>query len=197
MDRATWLALSARTPEATELLRRTDWFNALWVLGRMELWGGVALVMITLELVRLPRHLPRPLNHALRRGTLLLLSSGLAGLVAEVLKVVFRRERPIETGGWYRFRSVFERTFDGSGLGLPSGHAAVAFGAAFALALMFPRLTWLFLLMAIACGIGRILAGAHFLSDVYVSILLAYGLARAVAALDLRNNEGRPIASHG
>jgi membrane-associated phospholipid phosphatase len=41
----------------------------------------------------------------------------------------------------------------------------------------------------------RLLAGAHFLSDVYVGVLMAYLSVRAIHAIDLRNNSGASIAA--
>jgi membrane-associated phospholipid phosphatase len=103
---------------------------------------------------------------ARRRGWLLFWSPMLAGALAEVLKIVVRRERPGLNDGAYGFRPWDERTWSGAGLAFPSSHAAVAFGGAFILARIFPRAKWVGIALAVGCGITRIVARAHFVSDV-------------------------------
>jgi membrane-associated phospholipid phosphatase len=103
---------------------------------------------------------------ARRRGWLLFWSPMLAGGLAELLKIVVRRERPALNDGAYGFRDWGERTFSGAGLAFPSSHTAVAFGGAFMLARLFPRARWVGYVLAAGCGITRVLARAHFVSDV-------------------------------
>lgn len=103
---------------------------------------------------------------ARRRGWLIFWSPMLAGALAEVMKIVVRRERPALNDGAYGFREWSERTLSGAGLAFPSSHAAVAFGGAFMLARIFPRARWVGYLLAAGCGITRVLARAHFVSDV-------------------------------
>lgn len=103
---------------------------------------------------------------ARRRGWLLFWSPMLAGALAELLKIAIRRERPALNDGAYGFRDWSERTFSGAGLAFPSSHAAVAFGGAFMLARLFPRARWVGYVLAAGCGITRVLARAHFVSDV-------------------------------
>ena len=95
----------------------------------------------------------------------ILISASLSGLLAELLKLIVHRERPT-TLEHYVFRNITEHTWSTSGLGLPSSHAAVAFGGTFALIALFPQLRWPALLMATGCVITRVAMGAHFPSDV-------------------------------
>ena len=101
-----------------------------------------------------------------RRGWLLFWSPMLAGALAEVIKLAIRRERPALNDGAYGFRPWDERTWNGSGLAFPSSHTAVAFGGAFMLGRLFPRARWVGYVLAIGCGLTRIGARAHFVSDV-------------------------------
>lgn len=103
---------------------------------------------------------------ARRRGWLLFWSPMAAGALAEVLKIVVRRERPALNDGAYGFREWSERTLSGAGLAFPSSHTAVAFGGAFMLGRLFPRARWIGYVLAAGCGITRVLARAHFVSDV-------------------------------
>jgi membrane-associated phospholipid phosphatase len=98
----------------------------------------------------------------------------LCGIVAEVAKLLIRRMRPAAGAGDYVFRAWSERTFSTAGLAMPSSHAIIAFGAAFALAHLFPRARWLWYALAAGCALTRVLAGAHFVSDVVLSGVLAW-----------------------
>jgi membrane-associated phospholipid phosphatase len=111
---------------------------------------------------------------ARRRGWLIFWSPMLAGALAEVLKVLVRRERPAINDGEYGFRPWDERTWSGAGLAFPSSHAAVAFSGAFMLARVFPRARWVGFVLAVGCGITRIVARAHFVSDVAFAAGLGY-----------------------
>lgn len=103
---------------------------------------------------------------ATRRAWLLFWSPTLAGALAELLKVLVRRERPAVHDGLYGFRPWDERTWSGGGLAFPSSHTAVAFGAAAMLARLFPRARWVGFALAAGCGVTRVLHRAHFVSDV-------------------------------
>jgi membrane-associated phospholipid phosphatase len=142
-----------------------DWGRLLRVMGFLPTWGVAALALWLQERgVR---------AGAGRRALLLVGSPALAGLVGETLKLVFRRERPEAHAGAYAFRAFTERPFSTSGLALPSSHTIVAFGAAAMLGYLFPRARWVWFALAAGCAATRLLAHAHFLSDVVVAALTA------------------------
>jgi membrane-associated phospholipid phosphatase len=102
-------------------------------------------------------------------------SCAIAGGLAEVLKIVFRRMRADQVeGAWYVFRPITDQAFSSSGLSMPSGHASVAFGAAFMLTRMYPRGWPVFLLLGIGCAATRVRNADHYLSDVYVAAIAGY-----------------------
>jgi membrane-associated phospholipid phosphatase len=140
-----------------------DWGRLLRVLGFLPLWFVAALA---LWLEQRPRAGKRPL--------MLVLSPGLAGLAAEILKLLLRRERPNAHDGLYHFRPFTERTFSTGGLALPSSHALVAFGAAAILSRIFPRAWPVWWALAWGCGLSRVAAGAHFLSDIVVAAIVGW-----------------------
>lgn len=183
-DRAAWLHFSVRDADTLALLKERWWYLAVYFLGRLELWLLVAAALVLASL-----HRP---TVGLRRGVVLILSAIAGGGLTELGKLVFRRLRPDAADGWYHFRSLFDRPLSSSGLGLPSSHAGVAFGAAFAMAWIFPRFRWLFVALAAACALSRVVAGAHFLSDVYVGAVLGWAAAWAVRRLDRSNNASVP-----
>lgn len=146
-----------------------DWGRLLRIMGFQGTWLALALALGLHDAGAQP-----PLARPRRRAWQLFLAPGLAGLAAEVLKVVFRRERPALHDGLYGFRDWSDRPFSGGGLALPSSHAAVAFGGAAMLAILFPRTRWVGWTLAAGCGITRLMARAHFASDVVMGAFLGW-----------------------
>lgn len=143
-----------------------DWGRMLRVMGFVPLWiaGGAALMLED----RTPwRGMVRS------RGGLVIAGSIVGGIAAELTKLLVRRRRPGELGE-YLFRPFTERTFSTGGLGMPSSHALVAFGAAAVLARLFPRARVVWWGLAWGCGLSRVAAGAHFLSDVVAAAIIGW-----------------------
>jgi membrane-associated phospholipid phosphatase len=148
------------------------WGRMLRLAGYLPLWGIVALALILHD--RAPGGLPT-LPRASRRGLLLFGSAALGGIIAELLKIVLRRERPGLTDGAHVFRPWSEHPFSNAQLGLPSSEVAVAFAAATALARLFPEGWLLWYGLAVGCAFTRVASGAHFMSDVLLAALVGYG----------------------
>lgn len=150
--------------------------RALKALGTVWPWLIVAALLMAVDAARM-----KGLALA-RRGVFLLLSAALSGALADALKIVFRRERPEYHDGFHVFRSFTEKPLYGGGLDLPSSHAATAFGAAWALCALYPRLAWLWFALAAGCAATRMLEGAHTLSAVALGGAIAWAVARTVRA---------------
>lgn len=103
-----------------------------------------------------------------------------AGILAEVVKILARRKRPILSAEWYDFRPFGDRLLDTGGLSMPSSHTIIAFAAAFTLGRLYPGARWLFVLFAVGTAYTRVHSGAHYVTDVYASTLLAWLCAWAV-----------------
>lgn len=162
---------------------RTMGFLPFWLTGAVALWlhdrsaaGDVAPSAPGGTGAPGGAGAPRPW----RRALFLALAPTLSGVAGEALKLLIRRERPWAAGGAYVFRPFSERPFSGAGLAMPSSHAVVAFGAAFALARLFPRTAPVWYLLAAACALTRVAARAHFLSDVTLGALLAWLVVAAL-----------------
>jgi membrane-associated phospholipid phosphatase len=151
-----------------------DWGRMLRVMGFWPLW---LLASIALVLNDWPRRTAQAVYPGLMRGWLLIASVTASGLAGEILKLVFRRERPRAHGGAYYFRPFTDRPLYSGGLALPSSHAIVAFGAATMLSRLYPRAWPVWYLLAIGCGLTRVMAQAHFVSDVAASALVAWAIA--------------------
>ena len=160
-----------------------DWGRMFRVMGFLPLWGMAALALILHDWTDRARRW---------RGSLIFIAPTLGGLLCEVLKLVLRRERPLPNGGEYVFRSFSERPFSTGGLALPSSHVLVAFSAAAILAHLFPRARIVWYTLAAGCAFTRVLAQAHFLSDVVLAGLSGI----LVAALLWRWYELRAHARH-
>ncbi|CAN5672238.1 hypothetical protein BH23GEM10_BH23GEM10_02650 [soil metagenome] len=143
-----------------------DWGRMLRVMGFVPLWiaGGAALMLHE----RMPL---RRLFHS--RGGLIMAGATLGGIAAELSKLLVRRLRPREFGE-YVFRPFTERPLSTGGLGMPSSHALVAFGAAAILSRIFPRARVVWWGLAWGCGLTRVADGAHFFSDVVVAAIIGW-----------------------
>lgn len=140
------------------LLRQMGWFPT-WMIASLAVWTA-----------------QRPINAALakRNAWLIVLAPGAGGLLSELIKLLVRRQRPELNGGDYGFRPWSEDPFSSAGLAMPSGHTAVAFAACTALAHIFPGARWIWYSLAFGCGLTRVMARGHFVSDVAVGALLGW-----------------------
>lgn len=149
-----------------------DWGRALRSVGYWPLWMFLSLALWLVD---------RKHGKGGRRAAFLAGSITLAGILGELLKLIVRRERPGTHDGAYGFRAFSDHLFSSRNFGMPSSHAVIAFSGAAALSILFPEATGVWYALAIGCGITRILAGAHFLSDVvagaaigiFVSVVIA------------------------
>lgn len=185
------------------LAESKDWYRLLRIMGYGLTWLGVGVALVLLDGPRSPApgsrwHWPS----ALARGPFLAGSALGAGLLAEGLKLVIRRARPEHPGAGddglpYAF-APWSAGWDSSDFGLPSSHAAVAFGAAFALAHLLPRLAPLLMLWAVGCAWTRLLSGDHYLSDVILGAAVGYLVPTVITALHERaRTPGRSGTGHG
>lgn len=153
--------------------------------GYMPMWLGLAAAIMLED----ARQAGCWCAASVRRGIMLAIGVSLAGIVAECVKLICRRQRPdLSEGAWYSFRPFLDRPFTAGGLTMPSSHAIVAFTGAFMLARYYPAARPVFLLFAFGTAASRVYVGAHYVSDVYLSMMLGWGIATIL----LRS--GRPPA---
>ena len=170
-------------------LEQKDWYRLMRLMGYWPTWVLVSLA-ITMARPHATRSMDRLERHA---GLWIILSGGVAGLLAEGLKLVIGRDRPSDVG-WHEgmWRGVFSGFSDSHNLSMPSSHAAVAFGACLMIGRIWPRLTSLMLVAAMACAVSRLLAGAHFASDVFLAGAVGYVVCWAVESAALAGEPIRP-----
>ena len=157
-----------------------DWGRLLRVTGSLVLWAPLALA-VSLEARA------RRLDWA-RRGWLLFVGPALAGGIGELLKLLVRRERPDLHGGAYFYRDFSERPFDSHDLGFPSSHVVVAFAGAAVLARLYPRAGAVAYALALGCAVSRILAQAHFMSDVVAGGIMGWAVGAWLSRTMIRPN---------
>lgn len=188
-DQTLWRTAYVGSRDAVHTLEDRDWYRLMRVMGYWPTWVLIA-AGLTIARPYATRSLDRFERHA---GAWIVLSGGIAGLLAEGLKLVLSRERPSELGVHEgMWRGLFSGLTNSHNLGMPSSHAAVAFGACFMVGRIWPRLAPLTLLTAIACGISRMLAGAHFASDVFLGASVGYVVCWAVESAALAGEPIRP-----
>jgi membrane-associated phospholipid phosphatase len=192
-----WLLVSGAAIVAAHLLDEVAW-RMVRVPGVYEKdWGRLLRSMGFLPtwlLLALAWWLQQEEPRARRTGTTLLVFGPLlGGLAAELLKLLVRRLRPDPELFGYAFRAYADGPWSNRGMGMPSSHTLVAFAGAFALARLFPRARWVFYLLAAGCGLSRVMATAHYLSDTVVAACVAWGV---VAAVDGRVRSTVPATQH-
>lgn len=133
----------------------------VWGARGYATYPGLLLVGLFLLLVN-RRKWPQLAVAAL----LLLLVAGLT----ELGKVTTSRVRPEES---LLLQKVSLRSHVGGG-SFPSGHAATSFSLYASLGRFYPRLSPVFLLLAIACSGSRVLLLRHYPSDVFAGALIGY-----------------------
>jgi membrane-associated phospholipid phosphatase len=163
-----WIADHVRFGRVYE----TDWGRMLRNFGYLPFWllAAIALALNDRQggVDRAPWW---------RRGALLAAAPTVAGIVGELLKILVRRMRPPGIGNVYVFRAWSDHPLSSRGFGFPSSHAVVAFGAAAILARLFPRARWVWYAAAVGCAVSRLLAHAHYLSDVVAGACVGIGMA--------------------
>lgn len=107
---------------------------------------------------------------------LVFFSSGLAWLVAKILKILIHTDRP-----FVEFSNV-HALFSETSFAFPSGHAVFFMALAVSLFFYHKKVGYVFMFFALLVGIVRIIAGVHFPIDILGGFILG-----ALVAYSLRN----------
>lgn len=162
-----WVAEHVRFGRVYE----TDWGRMLRNFGYLPFWLLAAIALALHD---------RQSREWWRRGALLALVPTASGIVGELLKILVRRMRPPDVGSAYAFRAYADHPFSSRGFGFPSSHAVVAFGAAAILSRLFPRAKVVWYAAAVGCAVSRLLAHAHYVSDVVAGACIGIGVAALI-----------------
>lgn len=162
------LVALSQEPLALALRASAEWGNSKWYL--------VAAGCAVPALLLIRRHHARASRRALlawlaEAATFIFAAIALSGIFANILKILFGRARLVAMPS-DRAAEFNLFAFDWQHHSFPSGHATTLFALALALAFLVPAWRrWLFVLASIG-AVGRIVAGAHFLSDVVAGAAL-------------------------
>lgn len=121
-------------------------------------------------------------------GWAALISVAASGLLVQVFKHLVGRPRPGQNMDAWQLQGF---TFESDMHSFPSGHAATSFALAAVLAARFPRLAWVFYLIAALIGIGRVAGGSHFASDVIAGCILGLMVGWLIAWRFKLREDGR------
>jgi len=114
-----------------------------------------------------------------------LAASVLAGLLVSIIKCTTGKIRPEPYFSTYaeyfhiRFLGFLQGWRVDAPVAFPSGHSTQAFVTATFLAVLYPRLRWMWYGVAACTIFSRVLTQAHWLSDVYAGMLLGHYTTRA------------------
>ena len=176
---AWFVTIDPQTRVVDRSVAGEDWYMLLRIAGSIWTWVLLCVVVVAL-------------GRGARMGLALLSAPLLAGLLAELLKLVVARERPVDGAalrdGLYAMRVPFSGFIDGSNLGFPSSHAATAFGGAVMLGFIEPRLRAIALLLALGCAWSRLPTGAHYASDVFAGAVIGAAIGVWVASIQPRGD---------
>ena len=153
------------------------WSEAAYNLGL----GWVLITLCVLIWVWAKRS-GRPYH--LRTAWVGALAVAVSGLATQVIKHLIGRPRPRMNLPPHMFTGY---NLDSDFHSMPSGHTATCFALAVILSARFPRYSWLFYGLSAGVGIGRVLAGSHYLSDVMAAAILGLLVGLALKRLLLRN----------
>jgi lipid A 4'-phosphatase len=129
---------------------------ALWVAGRRSASARAA------EAYRI----------ASQKALFFVIAVGGAGLIVNLLKIVFGRARPRLLFSEHLYGFQFFGP-DADFWSFPSGHTVTAVAVAAAVTFLWPRLLAPFAVLAVLVGLARVVATAHYLSDVLFSVYVA------------------------
>jgi membrane-associated phospholipid phosphatase len=114
----------------------------------------------------------------LNAAIFVILATAISG-VNGAIKWIVGRTRPFklhdnlaEPFSLQPFRGGIPGAFDAKNLCFPSGHAALAFATAAALAILWPRFRWAFYALATVVAMERFAENAHWLSDTVAAAAL-------------------------
>jgi undecaprenyl-diphosphatase len=153
-----------------ESFQSAHWGPADWTFELLSDWWVKSLVIIGIGLLA-DLWLRRKPTTALLATAAFFAASWIDGL----LKDAFERPRPPVVDPAIHPLVAVPHSYS-----MPSGHASTAFAAAVAVGLVYERLRWPLLALAVVIGVSRVWLGVHYLSDVLAGAVLGTIVAVAL-----------------
>lgn len=140
---------------------RSDFFDALFY-HITNLGGVVSLVSLTFILIFLTKGLYREI------GFKILMSLIFSGIIVQILKRVFTRNRP-----YWILKNLNTFGIDLSDYSFPSGHSAASFSVAIIVLLNSPKIVgFAAVFLAILIAISRVYLAVHYPTDVTAGVII-------------------------
>jgi membrane-associated phospholipid phosphatase len=164
--------LSASRPDVIDFFRnltdlgKSSWY--LWPCGFATLFCGFIS-----RGKDVPPRWRRLCAYTGVRALFLFMTIALSGIVADIIKPIAGRLRPIL---WLRDQAYGFAPFHTDSLwnSFPSGHTTTAFALAFSLSTLYPRGRILWFAYALLLASSRVMVDAHYLSDVCAGAALGW-----------------------
>ncbi len=121
----------------------------------------------------------KKLLHVAQAFLFVFTSSAVAGIIANVFKVLIGRARPklLFIDGTFGFDPfIVDPDWDA----MPSGHSTTVFAIAASMIVLFPRSRPYAIAFAFVLGLSRIMVNAHYLSDVLFGLVIGVGMTKIV-----------------
>ncbi len=96
-----------------------------------------------------------------------------SGVVAQIFKHIIGRPRPVLYND-FNLKEIDIFNFDSKWHSFPSGHTTTIFAFIFCLFFLFPKIKNILITLAIIIASTRVIIGAHFISDIFGGVLVAY-----------------------
>ena len=190
IDRPLAAALVGIDPWVNAIAQRVTWFGLSPSYLVIFALAGMALALIgRFALSRRARLVARSWSWA---AAYLFLAVALSGLTNDLVKLLVGRPRPmVDARGLHPFSFSYDYQ------SFPSGHAAVAFGLAFATMTLWPRWRLPLLAFATAVAASRVVLDVHHLGDVIGSLLVALLTVRCLTVLFARRRLAFRLGADG
>lgn len=119
-------------------------------------------------------------DKSLARAALYILSAVIiSGLICDAIKIIAGRARPTLYFSQHLYGFYFWE-FTSRLQSFPSGHATTIAAFATACSLLWPRVSWLLLILTLLVTASRLVVGAHYLSDVIIGAYLGFFISFAL-----------------
>ena len=111
-------------------------------------------------------------------------SGFIAGVVSYIVKIIVQRPRPFNLGIVATFPTLAKNSYLAWDSSFVSSHAMLAFCILPFLTRKFPKLKYLWIILAILIAFSRVYFGLHFLSDILAGGLIGYAIGWIVLKIE-------------
>ena len=172
IDQPIARAVTGTSPIVLQIASFVTWFGQ----GGVVLYPTAVLMLAGLGIKFFAPDLGKRLNGAIRKTASVFIVVAAAGLLDDLLKIIFGRARPYlwltgDQSGFHFLR------YGARFASFPSGHTTTSVAAAMVFGALFPRWRYAFWATALLIGLSRIVLDLHYLSDVIAGTALAWLVA--------------------